>query len=346
MRNPGMSVWVLAALSKISRASTPPELARAVQILNLLGLLALAFFSFRVLPEAEGVPWRWATVLAAVNPFAVLFHRKIWAQCTLPFFCVLFWMAWHRRQGRMGAFFLGFLGVCLGQIHMSGFFLAGGVFLWTLLHDRRFRWGFWFLGFLAGAVPLLPWLRHLAAEPGNGFGLSNLLWILYPKFWFYWVTDSLGLGLNYSLKTLHYLDFMRYPLLAGKATYLVAAAHAVLLAAGILIAISAWKNRGFLPTVSHSPKTGLALGSVFLASGVLMTLSSHQVFRHYLIMSFPLEWVWLSRLGLREPRLGPRWLMAIWTAQLFVSASFLLYIHANHGDPIGDYGIAYLFQSR
>jgi hypothetical protein len=70
------------------------------------------------------------------------------------------------------------------------------------------------------------------------------------------------------------------------------------------------------------------------------------IFRHYLMMSFPLEWVWLSTMGLFDLRMGRRYLMAIWMAQLIISASFLGYIHVNHGDPAGDYGTAYQFQSQ
>jgi hypothetical protein len=63
-------------------------------------------------------------------------------------------------------------------------------------------------------------------------------------------------------------------------------------------------------------------------------------------MSFPMEWVWLSRLGLRDQRFGQRYLLIIWIAQLFISVMFLAYIHINHGDPMGHYGIAYQFQSK
>jgi hypothetical protein len=81
-------------------------------------------------------------------------------------------------------------------------------------------------------------------------------------------------------------------------------------------------------------------------TGILMTLSCLEVRRHYLIMSFPLEWVWLSRMSLGGSRLGQRYLMMIWVAQLLISASFLVYIHVNHGDPMGDYGVAYQFQTK
>ena len=118
LRNPGLSVWIFGVLQRLTGASTPPQLARGVQLLNVLGLLGLAFFSWTLVPEAERDPWCWATAFAAVNPFAVLFQRKLWAQSTLPFFCVLFWMAWRYRRTRAGAFFWGLLGACLGQIHL------------------------------------------------------------------------------------------------------------------------------------------------------------------------------------------------------------------------------------
>ena len=86
------------------------------------------------------------------------------------------------------------------------------------------------------------------------------------------------------------------------------------------------------------------LASVLLITGLLMTLSCFKINQHYLIMSFPLEWVWLSRLGLSDPR-GSKWLAILWTAQLLVSVALLGYLHVNHGVPAGDYGTAYQFQT-
>lgn len=344
VKNPGMSIWIFAVLSGITHASTPPELARAVQLLNILGLFVLAYFSLCLLPEAERRPWCWATAFAAVNPYAVLFQRKIWAQSTLPLFCVLMWIAWHYRHKRAGAFLWGLIGICLGQIHMSGFFLPAGVFLWTVLHDRRARWGSWLAGSLVGAIPLIPWLQYMIARPGNGFNWSSLSWILYPKYWIFWVTDSLGMGLAYILRTRYFMDFLRYPLMGGMGTYLVAVFHVVIIGTGILMLVSA-KTGWFSRVIRDSSETGLALYSVLFATGILMTLSCLEICRHYLIMTFPLEWVWLSHLGLCDPSRGRRYLMVVWTAQLFISALFLVYIHLNHGVPMGYYGTAYQFQT-
>ncbi|MGH7739263.1 MAG: hypothetical protein ACREL1_03860, partial [bacterium] len=326
------------------RASTPPQLARAVQWLNIGGLLILAFFSFYILPQAESEPWRWATVFAAVNPFEVLFDRKIWAQSTLPIFCVLFWIAWHYRKTRTGAFAWGLLGICLGQIHMSGFFFCAGVFLWTVARGRQARWGAWAAGTLVGLLSMIPWLRYMVSQVGQGVSGSNFLWILYPKYWLYWATNPLGLGLTYSLKTDRFMDFLSYPLIGETGTYLVAVSHAVILGVGILLLISVKKTSGFRWEIEDSSDTGLAIFSVLFVTGILMTLCGIQVCRHYLIVAFPLGWVWLSRMALRDTRWGKQYLAALWGAELFISVMFLIYIHVNHGDPTGDYGIAYQFQ--
>jgi hypothetical protein len=316
-----------------------------VQLLNILGLLVLAFFSLHILLEPERISWCWATAFAAVNPFAILFQRKIWAQDTLPFFCVLLWIAWHYRHKRAGAFFWGLLGICLGQIHLSGFFLAAGVFLWTVIYDRRTQWSSWWLGSLLGIIPMISWLQYLLTNPGSGLNGSNLWSILQLKYWRYWIADSLGIGLNYSLGNAQFLDFLRYPLIGGMGTYLTAVLHAVIVVAGIIILVSTVKKSGLSKGFRDSSETGLAINSVLLVSGILMYLLGVKVFRHYLIMTFPLEWVWLSRMALRDLRLGQRYLTVIWIAQLLISVSFLVYIHINHGAPLADYGTAYQFQS-
>src|SRR5665213_578284 len=344
VNNPGMSVWIFAVMSKITRASTPPALARSVQILNIFGLFLLAFFSLFLLPEPEKPVWCWATAFAAVNPIAVLYQRKIWAQCTLPFFCVLLWIAWHFRHKRMGAFFWGLLGVCLGQIHMSGFFLAAALFIGTVIHERLARWGYRLFGSIVGAIPLIPWFQYILSKPASESTGLNLLNILQLKFWRYWISDAMGIGLNTSLGSSQYWDFMRYPMIGGVETYLVGICHALIIIAGILILVSVLKKVKYSPWIKNPSDTGLAVNSVFLMAGVLLTLST-KVLRHYLIMSFPLEWVWLSRMGL-DMRRGQRYLTAIWIAQLFISAGFLVYIHLNHGAPLADYGIAYQFQPR
>src|ERR1700677_2444576 len=80
-QNPGMSLWVFAGLAALFKVDRPPELARAVAILNVIALLAFVIFAFAAFPKERREPWLWAAAMWAVNPMAVIFERKIWPPC-------------------------------------------------------------------------------------------------------------------------------------------------------------------------------------------------------------------------------------------------------------------------
>ena len=84
------------------------------------------------------------------------------------------------------------------------------------------------------------------------------------------------------------------------------------------------------------------------AYGGAVTLSPVFFHRHYLLVTFPLMYLWLGTLGARgrSHRAGFAALGALWVAQASLSAAFLHYIHVNGGAPAGDYGRSYRAQSR
>lgn len=346
--NPGMSIWVFVGLGHLG-ISEPTGLARAVQILNVAALGLLAWFAWRWVAPPQREPWLWAVVLAAWNPLGVFHERKIWAQSTLPLFCVLTLMAWWRRDRWLGAFLWGLVGACLGQIHMSGFFLAAAVLLWTALFARRnVRWSAWLLGSVLGALPLIPWLIYLFQERGE------LLHLKYaPELWHYlcfWVTESLGLNLVYPLGE-HFHEFLSYPLIAGHATYLVAAAHNLIFALGVFLlgngALLFWRERNRwvdILTGRNSP-TRLVVMAGFLANGILLGLSGLPIYHFYLIVLYPLAYVGLALLSLVAPH-GRSVLISLCVLELFLSCCFLGYIHVNQGAPRGEYGAVYSAQER
>jgi hypothetical protein len=65
------------------------------------------------------------------------------------------------------------------------------------------------------------------------------------------------------------------------------------------------------------------------------------VARHYLIVAFPLNLLWLARLALIRPVSGRRALLVVGAAQLVIALSFLTYVHTYGGAPDGDYGVSY-----
>jgi 4-amino-4-deoxy-L-arabinose transferase-like glycosyltransferase len=355
--NPGMSLWVFVGLQRLCVAEDPPALARAIQCVNILALVLLAGFAFRHVPHGEREPWLWAVALVAVNPLAVLFHRKIWPPCVLPILTLLMLYGWWYRQRRFPAFLWGLVGVCLGQIHMAGFFFAGGFVLWALLFDRprqRIAWASWLLGSVLGALPMLPWLIHLLAHPG-GHPLNPHRWVhaCELKFWIRWFTESFGLGIDYTFGP-YIHEFQGYPLLGGHPTYLVLLLHWLLGGIAVVLlaraVVNLWRERGHwrVRFMGRSSASAFTQNAALWGFGLLLTLSSFSIHRHYMIVLFPLEFLWVARLALasgdapaRSLRVGRVLLFCLWLAQFLLSANMLGYIHTRQNLSDAEYGIPY-----
>src|SRR5205085_8039383 len=132
----------------------PLSMNRVVEILNVIALLGFLLFILKRVNADERTIWLWGLALAAVNPLAVIFSRKIWAQDILPIITLIIIVSNANRHKRWGAFLWGLFGALLGQIHMSGFFFAAGLFVFTVLHDHfnkiKFRWTYWIVGAILG----------------------------------------------------------------------------------------------------------------------------------------------------------------------------------------------------
>jgi hypothetical protein len=356
--NPGMSVWVFLALGKIMGAEDPPTLARGVQLLNIAALVLLVGFIWLLVDPGEREAWLWAAALVAVNPFAILFQRKIWPPSVLPIFCLMFLAGWWRRERRGGAFAWGLVGVVMGQIHMSGYFFAAAFAGWVLLFDRqRVAWRSWLAGSCLGALPMIPWLATLLSRDGEeSIHASRWTHVIEWKFWMRWVTEPLGLGLNYSLGD-DLFDFLRYPVLGGWPTYLVAFIHVLLIVAGGTLLFGAagrlWRDRGQGRDIwtGRSSPSAFAQNAALLGFGGLLTASTMLNQRHYLIITFPLMFLWLARLALARQESQPgslphgrALLGAVCVLQALLSFAFLGYIHVNQREIQGDYGAPYAAQ--
>jgi hypothetical protein len=374
LANPGMSIWVFVWLARLARATDPIALQRALSLFAWLGIALLIPFALYFVKRGTShqsdnrESWLWACAFAMVNPFGVYMDRKLWPQGFFPFFSTLMIAGWWKRDRAWGAFLWGCIGAMLGQIHMSGFFLAGALFLWTAFFNQkaipktRVRWLWWFIGSCAGAWPLIPWYLHVLSNPPPGQVLSGT-WgdVLQFKFWVFWVTDSLGLHLGNPLGLTRggsvwaqISDFVRYPIINGNATYLCGIAHAVALVSGCWIIFSGLFRRGrqlfarearvqwlFARKVSQ---TAFAQKAALWGFGVLLTATRVNIRRYYMRVSFPFEQIWLVRLALSHNpnrQAGRVALFLLWCAQLMISAHFVGYIHVNQGSLQGDYGEAY-----
>jgi hypothetical protein len=162
-QNPGLSVWTFVAIGRM--ATTPTSMARAVALLNIVGLLGFAAAVRAYLPVREREPWIWGLALQAVSPFAIRLSRKIWPPSTLTPFLLLLWISHQHRQVRWGAFAWGLVGALIGQVHLSAWFVAVGLVVGTVVAECRGRlprsryWQWWLFGTLLGLTIALPWAR-------------------------------------------------------------------------------------------------------------------------------------------------------------------------------------------
>lgn len=350
-RNPGMSAWVFVLLCRAFSVTHPAGLARAVTLLNCAALLLAAAWAAAQLRGADRAHWLAGVSLAAANPTAIWLQRTIWAQSTAPLFAVLFWIGFWNRRRWWGALLWGCAGPVLAQIHLAGFFLAGGVLLWVILFQRASCWWCYGFGSLLSGWPLLFWLKYMAAaeyvRPVWAF------WQRMPgKAWLWWFLTDSGLGSKYvaaNLWMLPFGDFLREPRMAGVPTYGVLAAHA-LLAALMLGVVWAWVRRfagdgGKLRALLLGDgNTAFLLRAALLGFGGLISLMPAPVFVHYFLVAFPVGFIWMARLlwpqaGEARRRLPPAVLIAAVILQFSISLAGAAYVHRERGAPAGSFGL-------
>ena len=347
---PGLSVWIFIAMARVAGVESPAGLGLAIKALNSVAIILLVGFAYLLVAADEREPWLWAVAFQAINPICVWFERKIWQPSIFPIFTLMFLAAWWRRDRPWSAFAWGVIGALLGQIQGSGFFFAGGLALWAWLFDRRrVAWSAWLAGSLLGSVPMIPWALYMSREMRRG-GMPHSQWgnVLNPRFYTAWFSIPFGVNLHGALGHDFY-TFLRYPLIDGVPTYGVSLLHLALLGVGIWMLIRGvmqlWEGWNNLPAliVGRESATAFTQQAALIGFGGLITFSGLPGHIHYMIIVYPLIFVWLARLVLNDS--GPssmmtrrRKLAMICVLEFMLSLMFLVFIHQNHGAPRGDFG--------
>ncbi|MEP7265360.1 MAG: hypothetical protein ABI772_12720 [Bacteroidota bacterium] len=344
--NPGLSVAVFASLSHFT--NSPDGLVKFVQWINVLAILLLLNFIYRTVPLPEKKSWYYALSLAAVSPLAVLFSRKIWAQDLLPLFSVLLIFTIANRKKNVNAFFAGMIAMLIGQIHMSGFFLAAGFvgfsFLYDWYHHHKIKWLAWIAGGVIGCIPLIPWLQYISTHKQGSYLILDH--VLQWKFYIYTFLDAHGLNLVYTFEK-EITQFYAYPSVNGISLCVVGVLYILL--AGIAVytlwmmvkyalgLMNVFRESGFIKWLFNCSLARFYLQGVFIGLGILMTFSGTEIYPHYLICIFPFSYVWLCKLYIDHKRV----LKMIIICQAVLTLLFLSYVHQNNGIFNGDYGQTY-----
>jgi hypothetical protein len=330
-------------------------MAAVVQWSNVVAIGLVLAFAWACVPRPEREPWVWGAAIAAVNPLAVQLHRKIWPPCVTPVLLVPVLAGYWHRDRRWGAALWGFGVMLVAQIHLAGLFLAGGLAAWALAFDRRrTRWVAWALGSAAGAWPFIPWalasFGTAVDKPTGQIRLSNLL---IARFWGMWFSEPFGISFGHALGD-DFEEYLAGPVVGGVATHGLWCTHVVVVGLMVLLfgylTAGLWKDRrnwAGWATGGGSP-TGFAVAAMMLGFGAVMTLTCLPVHRQYMILTFPLMYVWVAMIAVGYGgKFGPPPTVArvalglVVLTQAAISTGFLQFIHDHPRMIRGDYGTPY-----
>lgn len=342
--HPYVGVWIFGVIAVF--AKDPVSMVRWVQWLNVVTLwLFLSFIIFQIAPSYRR-PWLWGLVIASVNPWAIILSRKIWIPDLLAPFCFFVFLGHWFRKRFWGSFIWGMASILSAQVHMSGFFLTTGLFLWTIWQDyrqkdfRKLPWFGYLLGILVGSLPLIPWLLAVLPKIGEQRESIEQSLNLIPRFYLQWLDSALGVNLSNVLWGAFWRDFLKEPLFFGIPTYLMVPAHLFLVGIGLYPLYRWFKFRR--RNSYKQPQLNFYFKAMAFGVGGLFTLARVNVHSHYIAIIFPFNYIWLAQLYQNRVKL----LFAIAVAQLFISLTFLIFIHRTGGIPFGEsvYGLTYRVQ--
>lgn len=354
--NAGMSVWIFILLGLVARPVTPVGLAEAVQVLNVVALLAFAGFVWTAIPRKQREPWLWAAALWAVNPLAIIYERKIWPPSTLPIFIVVMIAGWWYRRSWFGSFAFAFVAVLGGQIHPTAAFLGISIFAWTLADDwRSFRYTGLAAGAVAGFLPAVNWVLSYVAA-GNSLNAFRL-----PLLTFYgrWLTTPFGFGSDHTLGPVEFPRFIGWPEIGGAPTYAVLVLY--ILNGGValtLAVLSGWRvlrsGRFSLRLVllGETP-AGRIVRAAFFGFGAILTVLTIRgggLYPHYMIVIAPVMALWVALTaayadgGVLAQR-GRVLLAGLCVVDAALVVMLFTYIHAV-GDIHGEFGPSWGWQQR
>jgi hypothetical protein len=375
--NPGLSVWIFVPLARV--AGDPVALAQIVQLVNVVALIGFAVFgASRAFTAPARQLWFAGLALMSVNPIAIVLARKIWAQSLLPVFTVATLAAHAGRRSWAGAFIWGLVGALTGQIHMSGFFLQAALVLFTGASTLRWkpraspeassvasasfpssvasafrrkdpnenasrtRWSAWALGSALGAIPLWPWALDLLRSESHF--ARDWMATLVPRAPYTWLVDSLGIDTPYVYRPAS-LWFLAEPRIGGVPTYGMAVAHAALLGIGLYCLVRWVKTIRRPQIVSPREEGNLWLWIHAAAFGMtaLLMLAGVRARTHYLVIAYPLPFVWLAWLLLTYG--GARLYRMALGLQLAITITLMLQVHRDGGVSNGAYGLSYSAQT-
>ena len=205
----------------------------------------------------------------------------------------------------------------------------------------RTRWSAWLAGSLAGVVPLLPWAWE---SIGSERLPRNWKATLLPGSLYRWLPDGLGINTPYIYRS-EWVWFLGEPRIAGVPTYGMAVAQFALLGLA-LYCLARWLRtmRPQLVPARDAGDTWLWIYAAAFGVTILLMLAGVRARSHYLIVLYPLPFVWVA--WLLSTYGGPRVYRTALVLQLLITITMLMQVHRDGGVANGEYGVSYREQMR
>ena len=375
--NPGLSVWIFVPIGRV--ASTPTSMARAIAVLNMLGLIGFAAVVRIFLPARAREPWLWGLALQAVSPFAIRMSRKIWPPSILTPFLLVLWVSHRFRLARWGAFTWGLVGAVIGQVHLSGWFVALGLVVGTVVAEwrgwlpRSHYWHWWLSGTALGLTLAVSWARLLwTSAPSLLPGFYALMFKDRALAILYGLAGTASSALPYQILGIgnDLQPFLVGPVIDGVPLHFYDAlilfilmVSVARLIARLIDAIAAvgrrWSRRTMTDGIAAHPhedasvsaapartadegaSTGFYLWSTLAIPCVVQLVTINVHFYHYYFVFCPFLFVFVAVFMLPWRRV----LVGLVVAQALMGVCFLTYIH-QRGGAHGEYGITYARQGN
>jgi hypothetical protein len=287
------------------------------------------------------------------------------------------WVSHRYRLTRWGAFSWGLVGAIIGQVHLSGWFVAFGLIVGTLIAERfemmprSAHWRMWLLGTGLGLLPAIPWLIELPGMtiptgldstfqstlgkiPGYLYGLvaSATSALPYGFLGTGEMTDDLLIRPTVGGIRFHVYEWLTIYLIVIYAARIIATIVGAIKTTFRALRQRAQKARA---TDSLAPApAGAAIdalerpGSVtrfyvlsaFVVPFVSLFLGTNMYFYHYFFVFCPFLFVMIAQWFLPWRRC----LFGMVVAQALMTVAFLNYIHDTGGTDRGEYGVTFARQ--
>jgi 4-amino-4-deoxy-L-arabinose transferase-like glycosyltransferase len=321
--------------------NNPVVAAGFIAIMNVIGIIICFFFLKKFADERSALI---ATAFYAVNPWQILFSRKIWTQNLLaPFIMLFIYFMFNavydkkRRQVIPAMIALGFI----VQLHLSAAYFIG-VFTFSIIWYReRLNWKYIGIG---GILFLMMFAPYFFFQFQNSFidyhGLSSYLdrksafQVEAFNLPFLLATTK---GFDYSFGEPSYRRFLD----STTSTPLLDLLPVVILFFSIIFLHKAWGDKGIILYL------GISLGALFIS------LSRTKILNHYFLSILPLIFIlkgtflgWLSRKGTKVLTYGIFGITIILMIYQFSFDLQLLNFVKEETCISGDYGQPYVHRYK